>query len=111
MADISLANRRALGGLLFLEGAQYTVDVYSAVNSSPWTAEHFGASEQDEKSLRKYVYHAIVQAAFFNLIAAVIAGTAWPLLGMVLEDAYMYYLYHNAIQTSKAKTQSGWEAS
>lgn len=84
------------------------MDAYSAVNSSPWTAETVTAGDpQKERSLRRYCGHAIGQSVFLNGIAAYLAGPElwlYPIAGAVVEVAYMSWLYWSAVQRGRAAT-------
>lgn len=82
------------------------MDVYSAVNSSPWTAETVSGGDPDkEASLKRYCAHAIGQTVLINGIAAGIAGDGlWPfvLAGAGLEVGYMTWLYWDAVKRGRA---------
>ena len=95
-------------GALFLMAVAEGFNVYGALNSSPWTAENFGADPEKARSCRNYVK----QATFFNLILG--AGTSlmidswWPLIGIAALSAYMYFLYERALQKGAASGSEGW---
>lgn len=108
MADNGPTNggRRGLAALLLLASATNAMDVYSAVNSSPWTAETVtGGDAAKESSLRRYCTHAIVQSAAINGLAAYTAGPGlwpFPIIGAVLETTYMSWLYWDAVKRGRA---------
>jgi hypothetical protein len=108
MPDV-YGDRRAIGALLFLAAGTNALDVYSALNSSPWTAENFGADAQKAKSCREYVTHSIVVTSFFGVTSAAIAKSWWPVIGTVLANAYMYYLYERALSRGAAAGSQGWQ--
>lgn len=114
MAEIDglSAARRGVGAILFLQAATNAMDVYSAVNSSPWTAETVsGGDPVKEKSLTRYCTHAIVQTLALNGIAAVIAGDGlWPYVlgGALLETGYMTWLYYDAVMRGRASKQGAF---
>jgi hypothetical protein len=108
---------RALGATLFLQAATNAMDVYSAVNSSPWTAETVsGGDPEKEASLRRYCAHAIGQTLLIDGIAAFLAGPLWlfVVIGALLECAYMTWLYYDAVQRGRAKKAtsfaSNWDS-
>lgn len=84
--------------LLFIASCTNALDVFSAVNSSPWTAYNFANDEEAQKALRYYVMHAIVITALTNVGGALIAKRWWPLLGAAVASAYMYWLYEDAVK-------------
>lgn len=101
--------RRELGALLFLAAGTNALDVYSALNSSPWTAENFGANAEKAKSCREYVTHSIAVTSFYGVVAAVVSGMWWPIIGTVLANVYMYWLYDRALKRGQASQSNGWE--
>ncbi len=94
--------------ILFMQAGTLAMDVYSAVNSSPWTAENFGADPAKAKSCREYVYHAIGLTFFFVTVAAVVARSWWPLIGGFIMTAYMYWLYDRALSRGSTTNSQGW---
>lgn len=104
--------QRGVGAILFLQGATNAMDVYSAVNSSPWTAETVsGGDPTKEASLKRYCIHAIGQTLLINGIAAIIAGDGlWPFVfaGASLETGYMTWLYWDAVQRGRACKQGAF---
>ena len=102
-------DRRALSAVLFLAASTNAFDAYSALNSSPWTAETFGGSADKEKSLREYVWHAIGITSFYGIAAGAIARNWWPIIGTAIADLYLYWLYDRAIARSKARPTAGQE--
>lgn len=98
--------QRALAGTLFLAASTNAMDVYSAVNSSPWTAETVtGGDPEKEASLRRYCLHAIGQVVMINGLAAILAGALWwaVVIGAILEVTYMTWLYYDAVCRGRAK--------
>ena len=105
--------RRWVAAILFTGAATQMYDAFSAVNSSPWTAESFGGDPEKEKSLREYVKHGLGVASVVSLIAAVIARSIWPIVGGGVAGGYMFWLYERAITRAKTKHggSTGWEGS
>jgi hypothetical protein len=99
---------RATSGLLFIAAATNAMDVYSALNSSPWTAESFGGDPEKAQACREYVYHAMGVTAFYCIAGAILANNVWPIIGMVIAEAYMYWLYMRALSRAEAKQSTGW---
>lgn len=95
--------------LLFMAASTNALDAYSALNSSPWTAESFGGDPEKEKSMREYVYHAIGVTAFYAIVSAAIARNAWPIIGALIANVYMYWLYDRAARRAKAKGSTSWD--
>lgn len=106
--------KRGLAAVLLLQAATNAMDVYSAVNSSPWTAETVSGGDPDkEASLKRYCTHAICQTAIINGLAAFIAGDGlWPyvLLGAGAETIYMTWLYYDAVCRGRAAKSAGSES-
>jgi hypothetical protein len=97
----------AVAAVLFLTSANYVLDVYSAVNSSPWTAENVTAGDPEkEQSLLRYCLHAAGQTVVLIGITAILARSLWwvAVLGGGLELGYMSYLYWDAVKRGRRKT-------
>lgn len=107
LAGIS-KDKRTLSAILFLAASTNAFDAYSALNSSPWTAESFGGDPEKEKSLKEYVNHALVITTFYGVSSAFIAENIWPIIGTFLADAYMYWLYKRAIQRARVRGSTEW---
>lgn len=104
------ADRRALSGLLFIAAGTNALDVYSALNSSPWTAESFGGDPDKAKACMRYVYHSIAVTSFYGLASGIIARSMWPVVGTVIADVYMLWLYTQALKKAKEKGSTGWDS-
>jgi hypothetical protein len=102
------AARRALAAVLFLQASTNAMDAFSALNSSPWTAENFGATETKAKSCREYVLHAIAVTAFYGIAAAAIARSLWPIIGTLIADVYLWWLYSRALKRGRETASTGW---
>lgn len=102
--------QKGLAGIAFLTAATNAMDVYSAVNSSPWTAETVTAGNPSkEASLRRYCLHAIAQTVILNGIAAGLSGDLWPYImaGAGLEVTYMSWLYWDAVKRGRVNASDG----
>jgi len=102
------ATRRSVAALLFLTAAMTTLDAYSTLNSSPWTAENFGADPEKVSSLREYVGHAVVFSLGYAVVSAVIAESVYPIIGSAVANGYLVWLYERAAARGAAAGSAGW---
>lgn len=100
---------RGLSALLFIQASTNALDVYSALNSSPWTAQSFGADPEKRAACMEYVHHSIGVTAFYAIAAAAIAKNPWPIIGMVIADGYMYWLYKRALDRAQESGSTSWD--
>ena len=102
----------AIAALLFLAAINETMQAYGTLNSSPWTAESFGADDRRAKALREYVAHAVVFSMATSLIAAFVArgkkATAAILLGAAGTNVYLVWLYSRASVRGREAGSAGW---
>ena len=63
-----------LAAVLFLAAVNETMQAYGTLNSSPWTAESFGADDRRAKAMKEYVAHAVA----FSMGATQAATTPAP---------------------------------
>lgn len=106
--DVLTSDRRTLGALLFIASSTNVVDVFSAVNSSPWTAESFGADPDKAEACRRYVRHAMVIAGAYCVTSAWIARSWWPIIGGAISEAYMWHLYDEALDKAAETGSTDW---
>ena len=99
---------RGLSALLFIQASTNALDVYSALNSSPWTAQSFGADPEKRRACMEYVHHSIGVTAFYAIAASVISRNPWPIIGMTIADAYMYWLYKRALDRAQTSGSTSW---
>lgn len=108
----SISSGDALAAVLFLAAINETMQAYGTLNSSPWTAESFGADDRRAKALREYVTHAVVFSTGTSLVAAWVAkgrkATAAILLGTAGTNAYLVWLYTRASRRGRAAGSSDW---
>jgi hypothetical protein len=106
------AKGNELAALLFMTASMNTLDAYSTLNSSPWTAESFGADERRAKALKEYVAHAVAYSMTYAAAAAFIArgkAATWSILfGAVVTNAYLVWLYARASARGRAAGSDGW---
>lgn len=112
LVDLNVAPvRNAAAALLFMQSGTMAMDVYSATNSSPWTAESFGGDPAKETALWGYVRHAMVISALYGGGAAIISTDGlwvYPVVGTLLGNGYMWWLYKRAVDRSKTAGSKGW---
>ena len=116
MADLDVGSGFGLGegaarigaAILFLQASTNAMDVFSAVNSSPWTAENFGGDSSKSASVREYVWHGVGLTVFYVVGASVLARSPWPIVGGGITLAYMYWLYNRALARGAARESTGW---
>lgn len=105
----------ALAAVLFLGAVNETMQAYGTLNSSPWTAESFGADDRRAKAMKEYVAHAVVFSMAMALIAAYIADgrkATWSiLLGTAGVNAYLVWLYMRASKRGRAAGSATWHNS
>jgi hypothetical protein len=92
---------RKLAALLFLGGVYVAYDAMSTLNSSPWTHETFGSDASKAESAQKYVRLAIVRAVALGALASYVGGSPWPLIGVAVADADLYWVYRKAYHLAK----------
>lgn len=116
MADLDIGSGFSLGGdaarvaaaLLFLQASTNAMDVFSAVNSSPWTAENFGGDPAKNDSVREYVWHGVGLTVFYIVGASVLAKSPWPIVGGGITLAYMYWLYDRGLKRGAQRHSTDW---
>ena len=99
---------RLAAAVLFLQSSMEAMDVYSALNSSPWTAESFGADPKKRAACLEYVYHGVGVTAFYCIGAAVLAKNPWPIIGGGITAGYMFWLYKRALSRAEASGSQSW---
>lgn len=110
MIDLQLDGQgeRTASAILFIQASTNALDVYSALNSSPWTAQSFGADPEKRAACMEYVMHSIGVTAFYAVAASLLARNPWPIIGMVIADAYMYWLYKRALDRAQDSGSTRW---
>ena len=98
----------ATGGALFLMALAEAFNVYGALNSSPWTAENFGADPEKARSCRHYVLRADAVNLALGVGTSLITKSPWPLLGIGAITVYMHYMYERALKKGAAAGSDGW---
>jgi hypothetical protein len=106
------AKGNEIAALLFLNSSMNTLDAYSTLNSSPWTAESFGADDRRAAALREYVAHAVVYSMVYAIAASVIArgktATLAILVGAIVTNSYLVFLYMRASRRGREAGSANW---
>jgi len=102
------ALRDAAGAILFMQATMVEMDVMSALNSSPWTSENFGASPEKAKTAREYVLHALTIGTAVNVVAAIISRSLWPIIGGGVTAAYLWWIYERALERGRTSGSTAW---
>ena len=92
---------RALGAVLFSQAVIYTLDTWGTLHSSPWTAETFGTDPRKAAAVRKYMVKAVVVSSGIGIVSAWAARSAWPVVGVLGMNAYLWHTYTAAIATAQ----------
>jgi hypothetical protein len=98
----------AAGVGLFMVAAAESFNIFSAMNSSPWTAENFGADEEKAKSCRKYVAISLAANESLGVGASLLAGNWWPLVGTTAVSVFMWFIYQRALAKGMQMNSTGW---
>jgi hypothetical protein len=109
--ELGGGTRGALGAVLFMTASMNTLDAYSTLNSSPWTAESFGADARRAAALKEYVGHAVVYSMAYAVAGALITrGTLgwWILIGAVATNVYLVWLYMRASRRGREAGSGTW---
>jgi hypothetical protein len=110
--DAGAGPRDALAALLFLGAVNETMQAYGTLNSSPWTAESFGADDRRAGALREYIAHAVVFSMATGAIAAYVARgrrATWAIMGGTIGvNGYLVWLYRRASARGRAAGDAGW---
>lgn len=104
------ANSSATAGI-FLMALAEAFNVYGALNSSPWTAENFGADPEKARSCRRYVLQADAVNVALGVGTSLIAKNPWPLIGILLITIYMHMMYEKALRKGAVAGSSDWAKS
>lgn len=107
LPDMTL-NIDAAGVGLFLVATAESFNIISAMCSSPWTAENFGADEEKRRSTWKYVTLATVGNIGLGFGASLLAKTWWPLIGTSIVSVGMVAVYHHALSKGMKAGSTGW---
>jgi hypothetical protein len=107
-----VSGQDALAAILFLQAVNETMQAYGTLNSSPWTAESFGADDRRAKAMREYVAHAVVFSMGTAGIAAYVAkgrkATISIISGAALVNVYLVWLYLRASKRGREAGSATW---
>lgn len=108
-SEILGGSDKIASGLLFMGAATMTLDVASALNSSPWTAESFGSDPHKREALKFYVWQGVFVTAGFTLASALLSGNPWPIIGGIIANAYLIWIYYRALNRAQASGSTSWQ--
>lgn len=72
-------------------------EVFSALNSSPWTVENVGADEEKGRSVVAYVTIAIAVSEGMGVGASLLGDSWWPFVGTTLACLILGVVYKRAL--------------
>lgn len=101
-------NSKSAAAGIFLMALAEAFNVYGALNSSPWTAENFGADAEKAASCRKYVLQADLVNVALGVGTSLVAENPWPLIGIGLITVYMHWMYEKALRKGAVAGTAGW---
>lgn len=101
-------NSKSAAAGIFLMALAEAFNVYGALNSSPWTAENFGADPEKARSCRRYVLQADLVNIALGVGTSLVAENPWPLLGIGLITLYMHWMYEKALKKGAVAGSDGW---
>ena len=104
MSDV----RGPVAAVLFMQATMVSMDTMSALNSSPWTSENFGADPEKAKTSREYVTHSVVVSGGFCLASAMIAKSWWPIIGTLATNLYLWWIYDRALKRGARSGSTDW---
>jgi hypothetical protein len=93
---------------LFLMAVAESFNVYSALTSSPWTMESFGADERKAKAAKVYVMYALGANFALGVGTSILAGSWAPLAGIAIISLWMTWVYFRALRKGQEAGSSGW---
>lgn len=106
MADYS--DRQGLAAVLFMNSAMMTLDAYSTFQSSPWTIENFGADPEKMAACKEYLGHAVGFSMAYAFGSAMIAHSAIPVVGALVSNGYLCWLYVRAMRRGAVAGSDSW---
>lgn len=98
----------AAAAILFVTSYGQIWEVISALNSSPWTAENFGADAGKAASAREYLAHSTANGAVIAGIASWVSRRWWPVIGAGLGITYAWWIYQRALRRATNSESVGW---
>lgn len=105
---MAVSETTAANAGIFLMALAEAFNVYGALNSSPWTAENFGADPEKAKSCRRYVLQADIVNVALGIGTSLISESPWPLIGIGLITVYMHWMYEKALKKGAVAGTGGW---
>lgn len=94
--------KSAGAGLSFMVAIAASMDVFSAVMSSPWSTETFG-TDATLPSVKRYVGHGVALGLTVGFVGAFLDQSPWAALGSAVAVGYMVFLYHTAVLKAQGR--------
>ena len=114
MEEYFVLERKHISGpiaaMLWQQGFIAVLDSVSGINSSPLTAERYGADPTQAASAMEYTYHGMAVSGFYAATSSIIARSWWPILGIIPIDIYLYWLYKRAIRRAQDRGPVDWSS-
>src|SRR5258708_4525599 len=82
-------------------------NVYSALTSSPWTMESFGADERKARAGKEYVCWALAANLGLGIGTSLLSGSWAPLFGIVAISVWMTWIYFRALRRGREAGAEG----
>lgn len=99
---------QALSAGLFLMAVHEAFNAYGALNSSPWTAENFGADPEKAASCRRYVLKATGANLVLGIGSWIVSGSPAPFIGIAGVSAWMWWEYEKALEKGAVAGSTSW---
>jgi hypothetical protein len=110
MADRSgTVERFTVTGIAVMVAWGESFQVFGSLNSSPWTAENFGADAEKAASMRRYVRLAALNNAAMGTLGSVLTQSWLPLVATMAVTVFMWVLYEKALHRGEAAGSDGWQ--
>lgn len=80
-------------------------EIFSALNSSPWTVENVGADAEKGRSVVVYVTIAIAVSEGMGVGASILGKSWWPLAGTSIACGILAVVYRRALKRAGYQPQ------
>jgi hypothetical protein len=84
-------------------------EICSALQSSPWTAENFGADPAKAASAMEYLYMSMGVTELLGAGFSLLAESPAPIIGTTAVCIFMYWIYRRALGRGQAANSTGWQ--
>jgi hypothetical protein len=107
MADVEKL-KYGVAGVAVMVAWGESFQVFGSLNSSPWTAENFGADDEKAASMRRYVKLGVINNALMGGLGSYLADSWLPLAATTAVSLFMWRLYERALARGQTAGTSGW---